>query len=267
MSLGSPGVFTPAAARPPKRPGSVVVSHYNHLRSGVFRGRSGEGFSPTSLPGYVDSPFDVAALRSGGFLFQDAAGATPAVADGDRVRLARCGATDYTAASDAASPLLYDEGGSKWSLEFDGIDDRLTATPPAWVGSVGSQMIALAFVDTTPAANLGPLGINGRDDWMAFGSQDNYSYSFRSARAELFFNFTPAAPLTYCQTSGADYRAYIDAVLKATTTTAWEAPTTINVGWNSAGYTAFRTAGLTLAAAGWDAATVTRLQAYYAALM
>jgi hypothetical protein len=47
----------------------------------------------------------------------------PAIADGDPVRRIVCGTNYYDAPSDAARPLLWDEGGGKWSLSFDGVDD------------------------------------------------------------------------------------------------------------------------------------------------
>lgn len=90
-------------------------------------------FVPTQLPGYVDSPFNVAYLRWAGRLWQDTAMTVPAVADGDPVRRIVCGSTYYDAPSDAARPLLWDEGGGKWSLSFDGVDDRLVgASVTGW---------------------------------------------------------------------------------------------------------------------------------------
>ncbi len=80
-------------------------------------------FSPTTLTGYVNSPYNIALLRSQGKLWQDTAMTVPATADGDPVRRIDCGGTYYDAPSDAARPLLWDEGGGKWSLSFDGVDD------------------------------------------------------------------------------------------------------------------------------------------------
>jgi len=86
----------------------------------------GTSFSPTTLPGYVNSPYNIALLRSQGKLWQDTAMTVPATADGDPVRRIDCGGTYYDAPSDATRPLLYSEGGGKWSLSFDGVDDYFT---------------------------------------------------------------------------------------------------------------------------------------------
>jgi len=85
-------------------------------------------FDPTTLTGYVDSPYSIAALRGLGKLWQDTAKTVVASADGDPVRVVVCGSTDYTAPSDAARPLLYSEGSGKWSLSFDGVDDVIRAS-------------------------------------------------------------------------------------------------------------------------------------------
>ena len=93
--------------------------------------RGGAAFSPVfpaTLTGYVDSPFSFAALRAGGFLWQNTGKTIAAVADGDPIRVATCGAVDWTAPSDASRPLLYDETGGKWSASFDGADDLLYRT-------------------------------------------------------------------------------------------------------------------------------------------
>jgi hypothetical protein len=91
-------------------------------------------WNPTKLPGYVNSPYSVAQLRAAGKLWQDTGATVPAAANNDPVKLMQCGALNYTAASDSARPLLFDEGGGKWSLTFDGVDDTLEATV-SWVGA------------------------------------------------------------------------------------------------------------------------------------
>ncbi len=86
---------------------------------------SAAAFSPTTLTGYVNSPYNIALLRRHGKLFQNIAKTVVASADGDPVRVISCGTSDYTAPSDAARPLLWDEGSGKWSLSFDGVDDNI----------------------------------------------------------------------------------------------------------------------------------------------
>jgi len=83
-------------------------------------------WSPGDLPGLQPS-LQVALSLSQGGLWQDAGKTVPATEDGDPVRVATCPWTgqDYVAPSDSARPLLWDEGGGKWSLFFDGIDDRM----------------------------------------------------------------------------------------------------------------------------------------------
>lgn len=82
------------------------------------------GLAATILP---------AESRAAGLLWQNTAKTVPATADGDPVRVAVCPytAVEFTAPSDAARPLLWDEGGGKWSLSFDGVDDNLTYTGSA----------------------------------------------------------------------------------------------------------------------------------------
>ena len=80
-------------------------------------------WSPEEMSGYVDSPYSIAHLRSIGALFQDLNEEIPAVDDLDPVRVIVCGSRRYTAPSDAARVLLWDEGDGEWSLSFDGADD------------------------------------------------------------------------------------------------------------------------------------------------
>jgi hypothetical protein len=101
---------------------------------GMGRRRRGGGAAPwlpSSLTGYVGSPFSVAYFRGLGTLWQDTAKTIAAVVDGDPVRVAVCDGVDWTAPTDAARPLLWDEGGGLWSFYFDGVDDCLVnATVP-----------------------------------------------------------------------------------------------------------------------------------------
>jgi hypothetical protein len=111
-------------------------------------------FSPTQLSGYVNSPYNIALLRSQGKLWQDTAMTVAATADGDPVRRIDCAGTYYDAPSDAARPLLYDEGSGKWSLSFDGVDDCLLSPSHAWFPS---KRGALFLSATNTAAGTGAV--------------------------------------------------------------------------------------------------------------
>lgn len=95
-------------------------------------GAMSDEWNPGDLTGLA-ATIVVSEQRAGGKLWQNTAKTTPATADGDPVRVAVCPytAVEWTAVSDAARPLLWDEGGGKWSLSFDGVDDYLVATIPA----------------------------------------------------------------------------------------------------------------------------------------
>lgn len=91
------------------------------------RSLSSVAWTPAKLTGLVFTLLP-ALSRQQGKLWQDAAKTLAATANGDPVRVAVCPytAVELTAPSDAARPLLTDEGGGKWSLAFDGTDDYLT---------------------------------------------------------------------------------------------------------------------------------------------
>jgi hypothetical protein len=123
-------------------------------------GRTGGGAAPwlpSSLTGYVGSPHSVAYFRSLGTLWQDTAKTIPATADGDPVRVASCDGVDWAAPSDAARPLLWDEGGGLWSFYFDGVDDCLNG--PALP------------VDAAYPLTLAASAIRGGGDDVVFGSE------------------------------------------------------------------------------------------------
>lgn len=86
----------------------------------------GGAWNPGDLAGLAATLLP-AESRSRGLLWQNTAKTVPATADGDPVRVAVCPytAVEFTAPSDAARPLLWDEGGGKWSLFHDGVDDGL----------------------------------------------------------------------------------------------------------------------------------------------
>lgn len=87
-------------------------------------------WNPSRLTGLAATLLP-ALSRSSGLLWQNTAKTTPSTADGDPVRVAVCPftAVEFTAPSDAARPLLWDEGSGKWSLSFDGVDDQLQLSP------------------------------------------------------------------------------------------------------------------------------------------
>lgn len=132
------------------------------LDLGKRGGRTGGGapaWLPSSLTGYVGSPFSVAYFRGLGTLWQDTAKTIPATADGDPVRVAVCDGVDWTAPTDAARPLLWDEGGGKWSFYFDGVDDFL---------SCAAISFAQPFSVWSAAARMGASALGSR--WWGSGS-------------------------------------------------------------------------------------------------
>lgn len=128
----------------------------------------------TSDPtGYVALPDQAPSLqaalqRSSGLLWQDAGKTIAATEDGDPVRVATCPWTgeDYAAPSDAARPLLYDEGGGTWSLFFDGVDDYLElASGEALTGDSYGVAAAVYLSDPSPAgAVFGQMEVNSSDE-------------------------------------------------------------------------------------------------------
>jgi hypothetical protein len=198
-------------------------------------GRTGGGagvWLPSSLTGYVGSPHSVAYFRSLGTLWQDTAKTIPAAADGDPVRVAVCDGVDWTAPTDAARPLLWDEGGGLWSFYFDGVDDELTTAFGSWPSTAGTASIAFVRDE----GENGVWTLNPADN--GGGSGDFYSYftaayvgNFRGTRLDAPFNPPdPATPRVYLQLSGADYRCYVGASLLLTTAADWERPSQVSLG-------------------------------------
>ena len=104
--------------------GGLTAGLVAGLTSRAMGGAS--AWNPSRLTGLAATLLP-ALSRSSGLLWQNTAKTTPATADGDPVRVAVCPftAVEFTAPSDAARPLLWDEGSGKWSLSFDGVDDGL----------------------------------------------------------------------------------------------------------------------------------------------
>lgn len=97
----------------------------------LFASRSA-AWVPTRGASLFAAP-NIAAARSAGLLWQDAAKTVPAVADGDPVYVVRCPftAVEFAAPAVGQRPLLKSGGGSLWHLLFDGTDDFLTFSGPA----------------------------------------------------------------------------------------------------------------------------------------
>ncbi|MDY3561937.1 hypothetical protein R5W23_003367 [Gemmata sp. JC673] len=111
-------------------------------------------WSPAKLPGLFGTIYPALA-RLHGLLWQDIAKTVPAVTHLDPVRVAECPYTghEFTAPSDNASPILRDEGGGKWSLLFDGVDDNFVVSSPTAFPSGGAPVTIAAAV--TPASVIG----------------------------------------------------------------------------------------------------------------
>lgn len=177
-------------------------------------------FSPGDLPGLAPS-ISVAYQLQLGLLWQNAGKTIPAVADGDPVRVATCPWTgeDYTAPSDAARPLLYDQGGGTWSLRGDGVDDVL---------------VYAAFAEATPVDVWGAFdwrdvggihflfGLNtGTDGVRAYGCTGTNLGESSAKTGGSFFTWTPATgPRRWgFSYNGASSAVYQDGASIATGTT------------------------------------------------
>ena len=152
-------------------------------------------WNPGDLAGLA-ATIVVAEQRSAGLLWQNTAKTIAATADGDPVRVAVCPytAVEFTAPSDAARPLLYDEGSGKWSLSFDGVDDQLrTTTSPAY-----AQPCAVATVHRTDGvafkylySSLADFGVamyrgnggGGSASWSPYAGSSAAAYAAAAAGA------------------------------------------------------------------------------------
>jgi len=111
--------------------GGLTASLTCHLSMGLGGGMAAQSvdWNPGDLTGLAITLLPAESLAAG-LLWQNTAETVPAVADGDPVRVAVCPYTGvkFTAPSDAARPLLWEEGSGKWSLAFDGIDDYMLSS-------------------------------------------------------------------------------------------------------------------------------------------
>lgn len=105
------------------------------LSLGICRGGRVASFTPGSLTGLAATVLPAESLAAG-LLWQDTAKTIAATADGDPVRVAVCPytAVEFTAPSDAARPLLWDETAGKWGLFNDGVDDYYTFPTVTFAG-------------------------------------------------------------------------------------------------------------------------------------
>lgn len=151
--------------------------------------RAVAAWTPASLTGLAATLLP-AESRSRGLLWQNTAKTMPATADGDPVRVAICPytAVEFTAPSDSARPLLYDESGGLWSLEFDGVDDYLEAgNLSALFSAAGSA--SYRFNVTSIAASFEILNTNLMDasntSFARFvGDGNSYPGQLRSTRVQ-----------------------------------------------------------------------------------
>ena len=146
----------------------------NRIRNIPFRGMNGIGiapsFDPATLPGYVDSPYSFAALRTAGKLWQDLAQTTPAVAHNDPVRRMVCGSNNYDAPTDAKRGLLQTDGSGHWWILTDGVDDIYQCST-SFFTTGGPRATAFAYrqvSNTGVIVNLGGVASNnGLAAWRA----------------------------------------------------------------------------------------------------
>lgn len=164
--------------------------------------RRGAPFVPSSLPGLFAAP-SVAQARTQGDLWQDASKTTPAVADGDPVRVVVCPftAVEFTAPTDAQRPLLK-QVGSLWYLLFDGTDDFLAFSGPA-SKPLSMHMAAVATNLSNPiAAFSAPAG------GQKFKLSDSGSGNKKMGGKEGAYNWSPsttAATVNLALVAGLDY--------------------------------------------------------------
>lgn len=120
-------------------------------------GRSVVAFSPAALPGLAFTLHPTLS-RAQGKLWQDAAKTIPVVNNGDVVQVATCPYTgvDFEANKSFNRPTLFDEGGGKWSLLFDGVDDYLRVMNTS-LGQPTSRSVSAAWRAQPTATDGSPI--------------------------------------------------------------------------------------------------------------
>ena len=114
------------------------------------------GFQPAQAPIYEHKIIKLvkAASSSQGYWYRPDNMGTPSSSDGDMLitwNNIGVGTGDLTQATDLNKPLIkLDILNASRVLRFDGVDDRLVNTTPAWVsGGVGCVAMVIKFADTT----------------------------------------------------------------------------------------------------------------------
>lgn len=230
-------------------------------------GPPGTAWNPGQLSGLMATLLPAESLAAG-MLWQNTAKTTPATADGDPVRVAVCPYTgvEFTAQSDAARPLLYDEGGGKWSLSYDGVDDRhdLTLTWPA----VSAGSLSVRFRTPGSQARCPPVQTlpGALGDWFRYDGV-RYADNFRSARADSYAVTTAdTGPHTYTQQSGTGYGVWVDGVRLLTAAAAWQSPTGLRIAANTGiSYLSGRISGAVFTAADWSELDRSNVETYLGA--
>lgn len=128
-------------------------------------------FAPGDITGLSPS-VQVALMRSLGLLWQNTGKTVPASSHGDRVRVATCPFTgsDFVAPSDAARPTLTSEGGGKWSLLFDGVDDEMSVAAYSAEPSGGFALwAALVYTSGTTFGGIVTCNpnVSSLSNWIA----------------------------------------------------------------------------------------------------
>lgn len=169
------------------------------LSAGLVAGLNGRAmagvsaeWNPGDLTGLAATLLPAESL-AGGLLWQNTAKTVPAVADGDPVRVAVCPytAVEFTAPSDAARPLLWEEGGGLWSLAFDGIDDRLSRAAILPTGT-GLTLISRATADWTGSRVL--VGQRWNDEGTSLLLSGGVMQFRASNVSSSFFVAAPGTP-------------------------------------------------------------------------
>lgn len=143
-------------------------------------------WSPAQLPGITTSLGSIAEARTYGRLWQNTGKTTPAVADGDPVRVASCPYTgiDWVAPSDAARPILTDMGSDTWALVGDGAQTVLVAADSfdllqsgitaAYTPATFTNFDGLLSGNAATGDDLLLTGNNGSGAWFGTGTISAY---------------------------------------------------------------------------------------------
>lgn len=134
----------------------------------------------------------------------------------------------YEQATSGQRFILRANGEGKWYAEGGGTRKHSFAVP-TMPGSVG--MVCSRFAGQTTGVTWVPVSLNASELARFSGDGNAYARNFRVTRADAFFAApNDTGPHTYTQVSGADYRAFLDGALKATTAADWAAPNQMLIG-------------------------------------